>query len=94
MGVCVTDQSSIETMMRLQKERGEQLRALIVSWDEEITFVEALRKQTEEIAAGGPIPSDDWGIIANQVYAGYKSQPKMEWPEDQEPEPESKIIVP
>ena len=85
---------AIEQLRQAQQERGEQLRALVMSWDTGKTFVEMLAEQTAEIEKGALEVNTDWGIMANEVYACYKSQPKMTaWDEPEEPEG-PKIIVP
>ena len=92
----MTEPTSIETMRLAQKERGEQLRALVVSWHDDKTFVEALAEQTKAIEAGTFAPNDDWGIMANEIYAAYTSQPRMTaWDNETEKPPEGpKLVLP
>ena len=74
-------------------ERGAQLRALIVSWDEDKTFIQALSEQQEKIDAGAFTPAEDWAIMADEILGAYMSRPKMEWPEEK-PDDGPKIITP
>lgn len=73
----MTEHSAVEAMRQAQQERGEQLRALIISWHEDKTFLLALNTQQREIEEGTLEVNTDWGIMANEVYAAYTSQPRM-----------------
>lgn len=78
-----------------RKERGDQLRALVVSWVEDKTFVQALAEQQAKIDSGELTPNEDWSIMADEILGGFMSYSpqKMEWP-DAEQDNTPKIITP
>jgi hypothetical protein len=73
----VGDHVSQEELENKRKERGAQLRALVVSWDEGKTFVDVLRDQQEKIDAGTFAPSEEWSVAADEILGFYMSRPKM-----------------
>ena len=90
----MSDQQSIE---QARKERGEQLRALVVSWTNGQTFVESLAAQQSEIAEGKLTLNEEWAAVAEEILGGFMSHSpeKMEWPEEKPQEPEGpKLIIP
>ena len=95
MGHEMSNQKSLEAA---RKERGAQLRALVVSWHEGKTFLEALAAQQVRIDDEGFEPADDWSVMADEIlgqYTAVASQPKMEWPDEKPPEPEGpKLVIP
>jgi len=80
----------------LKTNRGAELRALIISWDEQITFNEALAEQAKRIGAGTFAPSPDWGEIADEILGSYLARKRMTaW--DAEPKPKNngpKLVLP
>lgn len=88
---------SEKSLDEMRKDRGAQLRALIVSWDEGRTFVEVLQEQQTKIDAGTFSPSEEWAVAADEILGFYMSRPKMtawdEKPKPPEPEP-SRLIIP
>ena len=82
------------TMSKLK--RGAELRALIVSWDEQTTFNEALAEQTKRVEEGTFAPSSDWGEIADEILGSYLARKRMTaW--DDEPKPKDdgpKLVLP
>jgi len=92
----MTETTSVDALRQAQKERGEQLRALVISWHENKTFVEALAEQTKQIEIGAFAPNDDWGVMANEIYVAYTAQPRMTaWDNETEKPPEGpKLILP
>jgi hypothetical protein len=72
-----------EALMKARQRRGEQLRALIVSWHEEKSFVEALTEQDEQVVEGKLALNDDWCVMSDEIYAAYMSQLRMTAWDDQ-----------
>lgn len=89
----MTDRPSIDTMRQAQKERGDQLRALVISWHEGKTFAEALADQTRAVVEGKLSFSDDWQMMANEIYVAFTSQPRMTAWDDESRQDESPRIV-
>lgn len=89
----MSQEQDIET---LRKERGAQLRALVVSWDERRTFLDVLAEQQKQIDEGKFSPSEEWSVAADEILGYYMSRPKMTaWDEKSEPSPpQPKIIIP
>ena len=90
---------STETQDQLQEarqDRGEQLRALVVSWDESKTFLLALNQQQRSIEDGEFAVNEDWAVMADEILGAYMSRPKMNWPEgEEEPKDDGpKLILP
>jgi len=88
---------SMEQLRAARLDRGEQLRALILSWAQDKTFLLVLNEQQREIEEGKFQLSEDWCVMADEILGAYMSQPKMNWPKEQQPEPEPegpKIILP
>jgi hypothetical protein len=79
-----------------RRDRGEQLRALVVSWDEGKTFLLALNEQQREIEEGRFELNDGWYVMADEILGTYLSRPQMKWDEKkEEPKDEGpKIIIP
>jgi len=65
------DVSEEPTPADVRKERGEQLRALVVSWNDDSTFVDALKKQQGEIDAGTLTLNPEWEQVADEILGGY-----------------------
>jgi len=61
----------------LRKQRGEQLRALVVAWRDGREFPEVLEEQTKEIEEGKFALNDDWCVIADQILSQFMSMPRM-----------------
>lgn len=78
-----------------RKERGEQLRALVVSWAEDKTFVQVLGEQQAKIDSGELTLNEDWAVMADEILGGYMSYnpQQMQWPEGEQ-DNTPKIIVP
>jgi hypothetical protein len=90
--------STPEEFEILRKQRGAQLRALIVSWAEERPYGEALTAQQIQIDAGTFSPSEEWSVAADEILGFYMSIPRMTaWdekpPAPKPPEP-SRLILP
>lgn len=89
--------STQEELEVKRKQRGAELRALIVSWAEEKTYADALSAQQVQIDAGTFTPSEEWAVAADEILGFYMSRPKMtawdEKPKPPEPEP-SRLILP
>jgi len=80
-----------------RRDRGAQLRALVVSWAENKTFVEVLRDQQQQIDEGKFQPNEDWNIMADEILGAYASQSKMtDWDDATEPKQPAgpKLIIP
>lgn len=77
-----------------RRERGNQLRALVVSWTEQTTFVDALREQQATIDAGTFTPNEDWSVMADEILGGYMSQPRMTAWDGDKKDDGPKLIVP
>ena len=85
-------QTRLETARR---DRGAQLRALVVSWQEGKTFLEVLADQQKQIDAGGWAPSDEWGQMAEEILAIYMSIPKMTaWDNTEHEDEGPKLVLP
>jgi len=54
-----------------KRDRGVQLRALVVSWSEQKTFVEALREQQVQIDAGTLTLNPEWEQVADEILGGF-----------------------
>jgi hypothetical protein len=87
---------NVSKQENLKSKRGAELRALIVSWDEQIPFNEALAEQAKRIEDGTFAPSPDWGEIADEILGSYLARKRMTaW--DKEPEPKDdgpKLVLP
>jgi hypothetical protein len=76
-------------------ERGAQLRALVVSWDEGQTFLEALQEQQAAIDAGKFTPSDGWSVMGDELLGQYMSVRAQKVAElEAEKEAGPKLILP
>lgn len=82
-----------DKLQEIRKRRGAELRALIVSWQEEKSYEVALREQQAQIAVGKFEPSDEWGTVAEEFLAMYISRPQMpdNW---EEPDDGPKLVLP
>ena len=65
--------SDLKKLEEARKDRGNQLRALVVSWDEDKTFLEALTEQQAAMDAGKFAPSDGWAVMADELLGQYMS---------------------
>ena len=91
----MTDPASNDQFQAARRGRGEQLRALIVSWAEDSTFISALNQQQRDTEEGKFELNDDWCVMADEVLGAYMSRPQMKWPDGEEPKEEpSRIIIP
>jgi len=76
-------------------ERGAQLRALVVSWDEKQTFLEALKEQQDAIDSGKFTPSDGWSVMSDELLGQYMSVRAQKVAEiEAEKEAGPKLILP
>jgi hypothetical protein len=88
---------TLDQAQAARRDRGEQLRALIVSWNEDKTFLLALNEQQRAIEEGSFELNEDWCIMADEILGAYLSQPKMDWPDEKQEAPQvegPKIIIP
>lgn len=87
---------SMEELQAVRKDRGEQLRALVVSWAEDKTFLAVLNEQQRKIEEGKLTLNPEWEQVADEILGGLMSQAKMTWPEEQQESKDDgpKIIIP
>ena len=80
-----------------RERRGKELRALVVSWNEQKSFLLALNEQELAIEEGKFAPNEDWSIMADEILGAFMSQPKMTaWDEKPEEKQDDgpKLILP
>jgi hypothetical protein len=53
--------------------RGQQLRALVVSWHEEKEFSEVFEAQAKQIEEGELTLNEAWYATADEILGGYMS---------------------
>ena len=58
-----------------RRDRGEQLRALVVSWAEDKTFLLVLNEQQREIEEGKLTLNPEWEQVADEILGGFMAQP-------------------
>lgn len=91
-----------KTLEQMRKERGAQLRALVVSWDESRPYDDVLREQQAQIDAGTFAPSEEWSVAADEILGFYMSRPRLTaWDkndvgamEDQKKDDGPKLVIP
>jgi hypothetical protein len=66
-----------DALQAARQDRGEQLRALVVSWDEDKTFLLALNEQQRAIEEGKFALNEDWCVMADEILGAYMSRPQM-----------------
>ena len=86
---------TMEQFQEERKDRGEQLRALVVSWAENKTFLLVLNEQQRAIEDGEFSLNEDWCIRADEILGSFMAAPKMTaWDEDEKKDDGPRIIIP
>lgn len=88
---------TLDQAQEARRDRGEQLRALVVSWQEDKTFLHVLNQQQRDIEEGKFEMHDDWCVMADEILGRFISVPKMDWPDENQEAPQDegpKIIIP
>jgi len=81
-------------LLAARQERGEQLRALVISWQENKTFVHALAEQSKAVEEGKFKLNEDWCIMADEILGAYMSQPKLTAWDEEKPDDGPKLVLP